>query len=104
MLHCSEDLRVIANKIRCHLLDPDSIKGMELTKEQFENKLREFFNRHDKSRLGLAHRIAEKFHGHENLVFEHLTRLYASEGASNTVTDDSILSVPMGPNSGATPY
>lgn len=77
---------------------------MELTKEEFETKLREFFYRHDKSRIGLAHRIAEKFHGHENIVFEHLTRLYAPTNGSDTVTDDAILSVPMGPNYGATPY
>ncbi len=47
-----------------------------LTKQQFELRLKEFFERHDPAKEELAHVIASKFHLHQEQVFEHLTEIY----------------------------
>lgn len=76
---------------------------MHRTKEEFEKKLKEFFERHDLDRVALAHRIAEHFVNHQDEVFEHLTELYAKQNGID-VTDESIFTTSFGPNDGAEPF
>lgn len=49
---------------------------MHYKKEEFEKRLKEFFDRHDPAKADMAHTIASKFHLHQEEVFEHLTDLY----------------------------
>jgi hypothetical protein len=45
---------------------------MHRSKEEFEKKLKEFFDRHDPSKRDVAHLIAAKFHDNQDEIFEHL--------------------------------
>jgi thioredoxin-like negative regulator of GroEL len=49
---------------------------MHFTKKHFEIRLQEFFERHDPEKIDLAHIIAERYHLHQDEVFEHLTKHY----------------------------
>lgn len=71
---------------------------MHRTKEEFEKKLKEFFERHDPKKKHLAHDIAAKFHDNQDEIFEHLAEVYhKKEGI-----DDSDKSLMSGPLSGYT--
>ena len=49
---------------------------MHFTKQHFEQRLREFFERHDPAKEDMAHTIANRYHMHQEEVFEHLTKIY----------------------------
>ena len=69
---------------------------MHRTKEEFEKKLREFFDRHDKSKKKLAPAIAEKFYNNQDEIFEHLSEVYHKKEH----IDDSEKTLMSGPLSG----
>tara|TARA_B110000046_G_C12925255_1_gene368969 strand:- start:464 stop:649 length:186 start_codon:yes stop_codon:yes gene_type:complete len=48
----------------------------ERTREEFENKLEEFFERHDESKIELAHTISHRYVNHQDEIFEHLSDVY----------------------------
>lgn len=75
---------------------------MEYSDEMYRQKLREFFERHDKEKLTIVDEIADKFPEKQEAVFKHLTALYAKkEGTDDVViSNDSIFSVPTSANSG----
>ncbi len=52
---------------------------MEYSEEMYEQKLREFFERHDPQKQHLAPDIVEKFPEHQEEVFAYLTKLYAKK-------------------------
>lgn len=76
---------------------------MKRTKEEFEQKLKEFFERHDHSKIQIAHEIAEHFINHQDEVFEHLSNLY-HEKEGIDVTEEAIYTTSFGPNYGAEPF
>ncbi len=76
---------------------------MHRSLEDFEQKLKEFFDRHDKDKKGLSHTIAKHFVNHQDEVFEHLSELYHKKEGID-VTEDAIFNTSFGPNTGATPY
>ena len=76
---------------------------MHISLEDFEQKLKEFFDRHDPSKKSISHTIAKHFVNHQDEVFEHLSDLYHEKEGIH-VTEDSIFSTSFGPSSGATPY
>ncbi len=49
---------------------------MHFSKQNFEIRLREFFERHDPAKVDLAHVLANRFHLHQDEVFQHLTKHY----------------------------
>jgi hypothetical protein len=49
---------------------------MHRSKEEFEKKLKEFFDRHDPAKKEVAHLIAAKFHHNQDEIFEHLSEVY----------------------------
>ncbi len=66
---------------------------MHRSKEEFEKKLKEFFDRHDPSKRDIAHLIAAKFHDNQDEIFEHLSEVYhKKEGI-----DDSVKTFMSGP-------
>lgn len=71
---------------------------MHRTKEEFEQKLKEFFDRHDPAKKGLAHSIAAKFHNNQDEIFEHLSEVYHKKEH----IDDSEKTLMSGPLSGFT--
>tara|TARA_B100000508_G_scaffold55003_3_gene42744 strand:- start:122260 stop:122493 length:234 start_codon:yes stop_codon:yes gene_type:complete len=75
---------------------------MNYSKEMYKQKLNEFFNRHDQSKLHLVDKIADQFPDQQEEVFKHLTAIYAKkEGTDDVIiSEDSIFSVPTGANSG----
>ncbi len=75
---------------------------MKYSKEMYKQKLIEFFNRHDKSKLSIVNEISERFPEQQEDVFKHLTSIYAKlEGTSEiTVSNESLFSVPSSANSG----
>lgn len=75
---------------------------MEYNKEMYKQKLTEFFNRHDKSKLSIVDEIADRFPKRQADVFNHLTAVYSKlEGTDEvTISNDSIFSVPTSANSG----
>ncbi|MDA7744666.1 hypothetical protein N8911_01060 [bacterium] len=64
---------------------------MKRTREEFEKKIVEFFQRHDESKIELAHTMSHRFVNHQDEVFEHLSDLY-HEKEGIEVSDDNILS------------
>jgi len=76
---------------------------MHRTQQEFEQKLREFFNRHDPAKRDLAPRIAAHFLNHQDEVFEHLSDLYHEKEGIH-VDEESIFSIDVGPNYGAEPF
>ena len=74
---------------------------MNYTKEQFTQKLIEFFNRHDPLKTQLVDDIAERFHDDQETVFKHLTALYAEKNDidGDEITNDAIFSIPPKSNS-----
>ena len=60
---------------------------MEYTKEMFTQKLIEFFNRHDQTKMHLVPQISDKFDNNQEEVFAHLTKVYAEKAG---VTDLNI--------------
>ncbi len=76
---------------------------MHRSLEDFEQKLKEFFDRHDPSKKGLSHTIAKQFVNHQDEVFEHLSELY-HEKEGIDVSEDSIFRTSFGPSSGAEPF
>lgn len=75
---------------------------MEYSEEVFKKKLVEFFDRHDPEKANIIPDIVEKFSGEQELVFKHLTNLYAEKHGVDdiTITNDSIFSVPGSSHSG----
>lgn len=75
---------------------------MEYSKEMYKQKLTEFFNRHDTSKLSIVDEIAERFPDRQEDVFNHLTAVYSKiEGTDDvTISNDSIFSVPSSANTG----
>jgi hypothetical protein len=75
---------------------------MEYSKEMYKQKLAEFFQRHDKSKLEIVDDIAERFPKRQEDVFKHLTAIYSKiEGTDEvTISNDSIFSIPTSANSG----
>ncbi len=49
---------------------------MTPSQEHFQKRLEEFFERHDPNKVDRAHRIAHRFHLHQDAVFHHLTKHY----------------------------
>lgn len=78
------------------------LQTMEYSEEMYRQKLREFFERHDKEKLTIVDDIAEKFPNDQEAVFKHLTALYSKkEGTDDIViSNDSIFSVPTKANTG----
>lgn len=76
---------------------------MHRSLEQFEQKLKEFFERHDPAKIEIAHTIAHRFVNHQDEVFEHLSDLYHKKEGID-VSTDSIFNAPFGPNTGAEPF
>lgn len=76
---------------------------MHRSKEEFEQKLKEFFHRHDEAKTGLAHTIASRFVNHQDEIFEHLSELYHEKEGIH-VDEDSIFAVSFGPSTGAEPF
>ncbi len=75
---------------------------MKYPKDLYEQKLNEFFDRHDPEKKSITKEIVARFPERQEEVFNHLTALYAKrEGTEEfVITNDSILSVPTDPNSG----
>ncbi|PKR81664.1 hypothetical protein CW751_03820 [Brumimicrobium salinarum] len=75
---------------------------MNYTPELYEQKLVEFFERHDESQKHLAPKIATKFPKRQEEVFKHLTAVYAEkEGNLDAViNEESIMAVPPSPHTG----
>ncbi|MGM0479089.1 MAG: hypothetical protein ACQERC_07675 [Bacteroidota bacterium] len=75
---------------------------MKYPKDLYEQKLNEFFDRHDPEKKAIAKKIVERFPERQEDVFNHLTAIYAKKEGTDEfiISDDSILSVPTGPNSG----
>lgn len=70
---------------------------MHLSKEEFQKKLEAFFQRHDPSKTGHAHRIASRFVNHQDEVFRHLSDLY-HEKEGIDVSDDALYGFGGGTN------
>jgi hypothetical protein len=71
------DLYQEFSKIKNLNLDINQIpREMTFTKQQFQQRLEEFFERHDPAKVDLSHRIANRYHLHQEQVFFHLTRHY----------------------------
>lgn len=68
----------------------------------YKQKLTEFFNRHDTSKLSIVDEITDRFPNRQEEVFNHLTAVYSKlEGTDDvTISNDSIFSVPSSANSG----
>jgi|GEM_PF-536451 hypothetical protein len=77
--------------------------NMHRSLEDFEQKLKEFFDRHDPAKRGLSHTIAKHFVNHQDEVFEHLSELYHEKEGIH-VTDDAIFNTSFGPSTGAEPF
>ncbi len=77
-------------------------KEMKYPKDLYEQKLNEFFDRHDPEKKAITKEIAARFPERQEAVFNHLTALYAKKEGTDEfiITNDSILSVPTGSNSG----
>ena len=76
---------------------------MKRSKAEFEQKLKEFFERHDPSKLEIAHTVAAHFIDHQDEVFEHLSEVYhKKEGIE--VSPDVIFTTSFGPSYGSEPY
>jgi hypothetical protein len=75
---------------------------MNYSPEMYEQKLNEFFDRHDQSNKYLSSEIAERFPDRQKDVFEHLTAVYAKkEGTLETAMNkEVILSIPPKANTG----
>lgn len=68
----------------------------------YEQKLNEFFDRHDPLNKHLSSKIAEKFPERQEDVFNHLTAVYAkAEGTlEKAMEEDIILTIPPKANTG----
>lgn len=75
---------------------------MKYSEEMYKQKLNEFFERHDKSKLSIVDDIVEKFPDRQEDVFKHLAATYSKiEGTDEVViSNDSIFSVPPNANTG----
>ena len=79
---------------------------MEYTKEEFTEKLIEFFDRHAPSKKKVVPKIVREFRGKEDEVFDHLTKKYADvEGKEHTkkVSGAESMSAPNTANAGDIP-
>jgi hypothetical protein len=77
---------------------------MDYTKDLFTQKLYEFFQRHDPVKQTIVPEIVEKYHENQEIVFKHLTELYAKKhGVEDAlISNDSIFSLPPSSHSGFT--
>lgn len=94
------------NQIPYFLMNLKSSKLMDYTKEEFTEKLIKFFDRHAPSKKKMVPKIVREFHGHEEEVFDHLTRKYADvEGEEHTkkVSGSEATSAPNAANAGDIP-
>lgn len=64
---------------------------MNYTREEFQKKIEEFFDRHDSSKRELAHTMSHRFIKHQAEMFEHLSELYHDKEGIH-ITDDRIFS------------
>ncbi len=79
---------------------------MQYSKEEFTHKLMKFFERHDPAKKFAVPEIVQKFHGHEEVVLDHLSERYAEKEGPHTpkVSGSSYgPSVPGSANAGDTP-
>lgn len=79
---------------------------MEYTQTEFRDKLIRFFHRHAPSKMHVVPKIVQRFRGHEEEVFEHLTHKYTEIDDKNHVPKTegtSYFDVPGSANSGGTP-
>ncbi|HAW19178.1 MAG TPA: hypothetical protein DCX14_03265 [Flavobacteriales bacterium] len=74
--------------------------NMKRTREDFEQKLEEFFERHDDTKMGLAHTLSHRFVNHQNEVFEHLSELYHKREGLEEVSDTAIFDFSIGGGAG----
>ena len=75
---------------------------MKYTPQMYEQKLNEFFDRHDPGNKYLSPKIAQDFPDRQREVFDHLTAVYANrEGTLEDVMNkETILSIPPRANTG----
>jgi hypothetical protein len=75
---------------------------MNYSPEMYEQKLNEFFDRHDQNHKFLSSEIAERFPDRQKDVFEHLTAIYAKKAGTleDAMNKEVILSIPPKANTG----
>lgn len=67
----------------------------------YRQKLVEFFNRHDPTKLELVDEIVEKFPDQQQEVFDHLTKVYTNEDIiKSAVSSQTIFAIPPKQNMG----
>ncbi|PWH87090.1 hypothetical protein [Brumimicrobium oceani] len=75
---------------------------MNYTPEMYEQKLNEFFDRHDPLNKHLSSEIVSKFPDRQEDVFKHLTAVYAKKEGTleQAMNQETILSIPPKANTG----
>ncbi len=59
-----------------------------MAKEEFEQRLREFFEQYDEKKLKVVPKIARKLHRHEELLMNHLHKKYNTGKARNVSEEE----------------
>jgi hypothetical protein len=60
-----------------------------MAKEEFEQRLREFFEHYDEKKLKIVPKIAKKLHRHEELIMNHLHKKYGT-GKAREVSEEEL--------------
>ena len=83
----------------CTIIQTKRIE-MKRSREEFEQKLEEFFERHDDTKMGMAHTLSHRFVNHQNEVFEHLSELYHKREGLDHITETAIYDFSIGGGAG----
>ncbi len=59
-----------------------------MAKEEFEQRLQEFFEQYDEKKLRIVPKIAKKLHRHEELIMNHLHKKYETGKARNVSEEE----------------
>lgn len=60
-----------------------------MAKEEFEQRLRDFFENYDERKLNIVPKIAKKLHRHEELIIDHLHKKYQT-GKARDLSEEEL--------------